>query len=128
MKTQMNEAQKVGIVVDALKQGDKLVKSQFAKEKGIDPRTLGRYINNYESQARKVMNQGTRVQGPTRRGGKPRNNRVSLIRNVISNKGMETPVKEIYNEVVEESVQRGMNEVTKGSLMSLIYQVRTKMS
>jgi hypothetical protein len=117
---------KVEIVVAALKKGDKLVKSHLAKEKGIDPKTLNRYMKQYHSEAKKRL-EVKPASMPTKRGGKPRNGRVSLILDSISKFGVDGKTAEIYKDALQKAEEQNMREISKYSWYSMIAQIRNNL-
>jgi len=62
-----------------------------------------------------------------KRGGKPRNGRVALVKAVIGEMEEGATVKEVYAVVAKRAEEEGLPEITKGSFVSIIHQIMKKM-
>ena len=101
----------------------------IGEEFGISPRTVTRYAAKFESEARELLAE-VQVEPEvqvTKRSGKPRNRRVSIVREVIEELGEGAAVKDIYVRALELSQEASLRDISKGSFTSLIGQIIKKM-
>lgn len=114
----MNNEQQAKIVIVAkyLKASEDHSKASFARDIGISPRTLGRYVDRYSEEAKLLISREVNM-STTR---KPRNERWDVLNAVFTEYGFDTPPKELFEKVNELSVKAGLEPITRKSFNTYI--------
>lgn len=130
----IDAAVKLNIAVEALK-NPALKTKELADMFDVSERTVRRVKNEYAEAALKAFEEmkakeleavaASKSKGP--KGWRPRNGRMSIIREVVDKMGVDAKTSDVYAEVNRISVERGVDPIIKTAFYVLVCEVRRDM-